>query len=55
MLSTGVFSIFASLPEDQFLSWGWRVPFLLSALLVIVGLLIRMRIVETPAFSKVQE
>ena len=54
MLSTGVFSIFASLPEDQFLSWGWRVPFLLSALLVIVGLLIRMRIVETPAFSKVK-
>ena len=55
MLSTGVFSIFASLPEDQFLSWGWRVPFLLSALLVIIGLFIRMRIVETPAFSKVQE
>jgi metabolite-proton symporter len=55
MLSTGVFSIFASLPEDQFLSWGWRVPFLLSALLVIVGLVIRMRIVETPAFAKIQE
>jgi MFS transporter, MHS family, shikimate and dehydroshikimate transport protein len=55
VLSTFVFSMFARLPEDQFLSWGWRVPFLVSALLVGVGLLIRMRIVETPAFSKVKE
>jgi MFS transporter, MHS family, shikimate and dehydroshikimate transport protein len=55
VLSTFVFAMFARLPEDQFLSWGWRVPFLLSALLVGVGLLIRMRIVETPAFAKVKE
>jgi metabolite-proton symporter len=55
VLSTFVFAMFARLPEDQFLSWGWRVPFLVSALLVGVGLLIRMRIVETPAFSKVKE
>jgi metabolite-proton symporter len=55
VLSTFVFAIFARLPEDQFLAWGWRVPFLLSALLVGVGLLIRVRIVETPAFSKVKE
>ena len=55
MLSTAVFSIFAGLPEEQFLSWGWRVPSLLSALLVFVGLMIRMRIVETPAFAKVKE
>jgi MFS transporter, MHS family, shikimate and dehydroshikimate transport protein len=55
VLSTFVFSMFARLPEEQFLSWGWRVPFLVSALLVGVGLLIRMRIVETPAFSKVKE
>jgi MFS transporter, MHS family, shikimate and dehydroshikimate transport protein len=55
VLSTFVFSMFARLPEDQFLSWGWRVPFLVSALLVGVGLLIRMRIVETPAFAKVKE
>jgi metabolite-proton symporter len=54
VLATGVFAIFSSLPEDQFLSWGWRVPFLLSALLVGVGLLIRLRILETPAFSKVK-
>jgi MHS family shikimate/dehydroshikimate transporter-like MFS transporter len=54
VLSTFVFAMFARLPEEQFLSWGWRVPFLVSALLVGVGLLIRMRIVETPAFSKVK-
>ena len=55
VLSTFVFSIFARLPEDQFLAWGWRVPFLVSALLVGVGLLIRVRIVETPSFAKVKE
>jgi len=55
VLSTAVFSVFSSMPEDQFLSWGWRVPFLLSIFLVVVGLLIRVRIVETPAFAKVKE
>jgi len=55
VLATGVFAVFSSLPEDQFLAWGWRVPFLLSALLVGVGMLIRLRILETPAFSKVKE
>jgi MFS family permease len=55
VLSTFVFAMFARLPEEQFLAWGWRVPFLVSALLVGVGLLIRMRIVETPAFAKVKE
>ena len=54
VLSTAVFAAFRRLPEDQFLAWGWRVPFLVSALLVIVGLLIRMRILETPAFAKVK-
>jgi MFS family permease len=55
VLSTAVFAVFARLPEAQFLTWGWRVPFLLSALLVIVGLLIRVRILETPAFTRVKE
>ena len=55
VLSTAVFWIFSSLPEEQFLSWGWRVPFLLSIVLVVVGLVIRVRIVETPAFAKVKE
>ncbi len=55
MLSTAVFAVFSRMPEAQFLSWGWRVPFLLSALLVIVGLMIRVRILETPAFTRVKE
>ena len=40
---------------DQFLVWGWRVPFLLSIALVAVGLFIRLRIAETPAFEQVKE
>jgi metabolite-proton symporter len=54
-LSTVIFSVFATLPDEQFLSWGWRVPFLVSILLVGVGLYIRLRIFETPAFSQVKE
>ena len=54
LLSTAVFSLFSGLPEDQFLSWGWRVPFLLSIALVFVGLVIRMRILETPAFARIK-
>lgn len=44
ILATGAFTLFAALPEDQFLAWGWRVPFLLSIVLVVVGLYIRLRI-----------
>jgi MHS family shikimate/dehydroshikimate transporter-like MFS transporter len=55
LLSTGVFSLFAGLPQDQFLSWGWRVPFLLSIILVGIGLYIRLSILETPAFEKLKE
>jgi len=54
LLSTAVFAQFARLPEDQFLSWGWRVPFLLSGVLVGVGLVIRLRILETPAFTRLK-
>jgi len=55
ILSTVLFSIVATLPEEQFLAWGWRVPFLVSILLVGVGLFIRLKIFETPAFSQVKE
>jgi len=41
----------AWLSEDQLLSWGWRVPFWLSAIVVVVGLVIRARLDETPAFQ----
>ena len=43
---------FSQLAGDQFLSWGWRVPFLLSLILVVVGLWIRLGILETPIFQQ---
>ncbi|RTL74020.1 MAG: MFS transporter [Bradyrhizobiaceae bacterium] len=53
--ATLVFLLVSKLPDDQFMSWGWRLPFWLSAILVAVGLFVRMRLVETPKFAKVQE
>ncbi|QEU97761.1 MFS transporter [Streptomyces kanamyceticus] len=54
--ATGVFWLLSSaLSDDAFHSWGWRVPFLLSFLLVGVGLFVRLRISETPVFAKVME
>jgi len=55
ILATGAFSLASLLPEDQFLSWGWRLPFLLSIVLVGVGLFIRLKILETPAFARMKE
>jgi len=55
ILSTAVFSSVSSLPDQQFFAWGWRVPFLLSIVLIAVGLFIRLRILESPAFSRVKE
>jgi len=54
LLSTAVFAYFSALPEQAFLTWGWRIPFLLSSLLVAVGMIIRVRIAETPSFVKVK-
>lgn len=45
-----VLTPFTFLPHDAFVSWGWRIPFLLSAVLVVVGLYIRAKITETPAY-----
>ena len=55
LLANGVFWVFSSLPQDQFLAWGWRVPFLLSIFLVVVGLVIRVRMMETPAFARLKD
>ncbi|MGN5236582.1 MFS transporter [Rhodococcus sp. SJ-3] len=55
LLATLVFAAFSALPRDEFLSWGWRIPFLLSAALVIVGLFIRMRVSESPLFLEAQK
>jgi MFS family permease len=52
LTSTGVvFLLQWALPEPDFLVWGWRVPFLLSAVLIVVGLVIRGRLTETPLFA----
>ena len=54
-LATGMVAIFSSLPGDTFLQWAWRIPFLISLVLVGVGIYIRMKIMETPAFVRVQK
>jgi metabolite-proton symporter len=54
LLAAGVlWAMSAVLPDQAFLAWGWRVPFLLSAILVLVGLWIRLSISESPLFASV--
>jgi metabolite-proton symporter len=56
LLSAGIFLLLVSMLEPaQFAGWGWRIPFLLSIVLVGVGLFIRLKLAETPAFRKVIE
>jgi metabolite-proton symporter len=56
LMAAGVLALLAAvLTEDAFSAWGWRVPFLLSAVLVFVGLFIRLRIEESPLFQRVEE
>ena len=56
VLGTGGMTLLsATLSPEAFTSWGWRVPFLLSLVLVAVGLVIRLKILETPMFAKVQQ
>lgn len=51
--STGIFLLLTQwLSDAEFFSWGWRVPFLASALLVFVGLYVRLQLAETPAFQR---
>ena len=56
LLSAGVFALLvAVLSEEQLLAWGWRVPFLLSGILLGVGLCVRMALEESPVFVKASE
>ncbi len=56
LLSTGLFLLLGNTMSDvQFFNWGWRIPFVASALLVWVGLYVRLKLVETPDFLKVIE
>jgi MFS family permease len=54
--STGIFIVLTETQSDaDFLAWGWRVPFLASAVLVLVGLWVRLKLTETPAFQRAVE
>ena len=55
LLSAGAFAIAQRLPPEDFSSWGWRVPFLASMLAVLVGLLIRLYVSESPVFKKLEK
>ena len=55
LLSTVIFGLVSRLPEEALLGWGWRVAFLLSILLVGVGLFIRLAVVEPPVFDKIKQ
>lgn len=54
LLATGAVAAFSALPEEQFLNWGWRIPFLFSIVMVGVGIYLRSRINETPAFTNLK-
>ncbi|WP_459706617.1 MFS transporter [Actinophytocola sp. KF-1] len=55
LLATAVLAILAAVQTDEaFLSWGWRIPFLLSAVLVVIGLWIRLAVAESPVFLAAQ-
>ena len=51
VLGTLIMGAFAALPNDQFLAWGWRVPFLLSFVLLGVGMFVRLKVSESPIFK----
>ncbi|WP_223693634.1 MFS transporter [Leifsonia poae] len=55
VLATVVFALVSALPNDAFLAWGWRIPFLLSVVLVIFGVIVRSRLEETKVFKDIKK
>ena len=55
LISAGVVNALSFMNNDDFFAWGWRIAFLLSIVLVIIGVYIRLRIMETPAFTRAQQ
>lgn len=53
--AAGMNGLIASLPRDQLLAWGWRIPFLISVALIAVGLFLRLRVLESPIFTATRE
>ena len=54
LLGNGIFLLLSSLSDSAFAQWGWRIPFLTSAILVFVGMYMRLHIEESPAFTQLQ-
>jgi MFS transporter, MHS family, shikimate and dehydroshikimate transport protein len=55
LLASGMVYFLSFMPENDFFAWGWRIAFLISAVLVVIGLYIRLKILETPAFTQLQK
>ncbi|WP_213775177.1 MFS transporter [Bradyrhizobium sp. dw_78] len=55
LLSMGIFALATRMAGDSFINWGWRVPFLLSFVLLVIGLLIRLGVKESPEFAEASE
>jgi MFS family permease len=52
LLAAGAFALVTLLPRDDLMAWGWRLPFLASFLLILVGIFVRLRVAETPVFTQ---
>ena len=52
LLAAGAFALVSMLPHDALMDWGWRLPFIASFVLILVGLYVRLRITETPVFTE---
>jgi metabolite-proton symporter len=52
LLAAGAFALVTMLPREELMSWGWRLPFLASFLLILVGIYVRLRVTETPVFTE---
>nr|WP_040518543.1 MFS transporter [Gordonia neofelifaecis] len=55
LAATAAVVVVTMLPDSSFMSWGWRIPFLLSALLLAIGLYVRLSVVESPVFQEATE
>jgi MHS family shikimate/dehydroshikimate transporter-like MFS transporter len=54
LAAIGMFAMLSQVPESEFLAWAWRIPFLISIVLVAIGLYIRLQLEETPVFRNIQ-
>ena len=54
LAAVAIFSLVSKLPDQELMSWGWRIPFLISIFLVGIGLYIRLSLVETPVFRQLK-